>query len=88
MTDTVEIATAKTPAEYGVFTELVKEYLSSLPFSTDFQDTDRELAEIAVQYGPAGRGVALLARAGDATVGITGVSATLGTRAANLSGCT
>ncbi len=73
MTDTVEIVTAKTPAEYGVFTELVKEYLASLPFSADFQDTDRELAEITVQYGPASRGVALLALAGDATVGITGV---------------
>ena len=73
MTDTVEIVTAKTPAEYGVFTELVIEYLASLPFSADFQDTDRELAEITVQYGPAGRGVALLARAGDATVGITGI---------------
>ena len=73
MTDTVEIVTAKTSAEYGVFTELVKEYLASLPFSADFQDTDRELAEITVQYGPAGRGVALLARAGDATVGITGI---------------
>ena len=73
MTDTVEIVTAKTSAEYGVFTELVKEYLASLPFSADFQDTDRELAEITVQYGPACRGVALLARADDATVGITGV---------------
>ena len=73
MTDTVEIVTAKTPAEFGVFTELVKEYLASLPFSTDFQDTGRELAEITVQYGPAGRGVALLARAGQTTGGITGV---------------
>ena len=75
MADTVEIMLAKTPAEYGVFTELVKEYLASLPFSADFQDTKRELAEISVQYGQPGKGVALLARWGHATVGITGIRA-------------
>ena len=75
MTGPVEIVAAKTTAEYGAFTELVKEYLASLPFSADFQDTKRELAEISVQYGQPGKGVALLARSGHATVGITGIRA-------------
>ena len=75
MTGPVEIVAAKTTAEYGAFTELVKEYLASLPFSADFQDTKRELAEISVQYGQPGKGVALLARSGHATVGITGIQA-------------
>ncbi len=75
MTGPIEIVAAKTTAEYRVFTELVEEYLASLPFSADFQDTKRELAEISVQYGPGGRGAALLARQGDATVGITGIRA-------------
>lgn len=80
MTGPVEIVAAKTPDEYGAFTELVKEYLASLPFSADFQDTKRELSEISVQYGPPGNGVALLARSGHATVGITGIRALEGMR--------
>ena len=80
MTGPVEIVAAKTTAEYGAFTELIKEYLASLPFSADFQDTKRELAEISVQYGQPGKGVALLARSGHATVGITGIRALEGMR--------
>ena len=75
MTGPVEIVAAKTPDEYGAFTELVREYLASLPFSADFQDTARELAEISVQYGQPGKGVALLALSGHETVGITGIRA-------------
>ena len=79
MTGPVEIVAAKTPDDYGDFTELLREYLASLPFSADFQHTERELAEISVQYGQPGNGVALLARSGQATVGITGIRALEGT---------
>ena len=73
MTAPTEIMAAKTQAEYDSFTALVKQYLASLPFSTDFQDTKRELAEISLRYGEAGRGVALLAHSGHVAAGIVGL---------------
>ena len=73
MTAPIEIIAAKTQAEYHAFTLLVKEYLASLPFSTDCQDTKQELAEISLQYGEAGRGVALLAHSEHVTAGTVGL---------------
>jgi putative acetyltransferase len=52
---------------------LIRAYLAELPFEIDFQDLDRELGELALEYGPP-RGAALLVRsaAGEA-VGVVGV---------------
>ncbi len=53
---------------------LIRAYLADLPFEVDFQDVDRELAELPSEYGPPD-GAALLARAADGgrAVGFVGV---------------
>jgi putative acetyltransferase len=55
-----EVRVAVTAADWASVGELVREYVASLPFPLDFQDVDRELAELETEYGPPG-GVALLA---------------------------
>jgi putative acetyltransferase len=54
------------------FEELVREYISSLPFSLDFQDVERELAALGEEYGPPG-GAALLALLDGEAEGCVGV---------------
>ena len=66
----VEIVVATTQREYETFTSLVQEYLASLPFSTSFQDTQRELLEINERYGELRGGAALMAKTADDIVGI------------------
>lgn len=48
--------------------ELLLEYAASLPFALDFQDFDREVAELAGEYGPP-FGTLLVVRDGDRMVG-------------------
>ncbi|MHB1988691.1 MAG: GNAT family N-acetyltransferase [Acidimicrobiales bacterium] len=60
------------PAALDEFRALVREYVASLPFSLEFQDLDRELAEAGTEYGPPG-GAAYLAREAGAAVGCLGV---------------
>ncbi len=57
---------------FSQFESLVREYMDSLSFSLDFQDTDRELASLAHEYGPPS-GAALLAVEGDRALGCVGV---------------
>jgi GNAT superfamily N-acetyltransferase len=73
MTDLV-VEQAATPAQWTEVDLLIREYLASLPFEIDFQDLDRELAELPVEYGPP-VGVALLARDGEggAALGVVGI---------------
>lgn len=69
----VEVRAVSSPGDYTRFGALVLEYLASLDFlASEFQDLDAELADLAVAYGPPG-GAALLAVAGDETVGIAAV---------------
>ena len=56
----VELRAAADASDYDLVRELIAEYLSSLPFEVDFQDTQTELAEPATLYGPPD-GIALLA---------------------------
>ncbi len=64
---------AKSPADWADAERLIRAYLAELPFEIDFQDLDRELAELPAEYGPPD-GAALLARAeGGAAVGFVGV---------------
>jgi len=67
------IVRAATPGAWSDVERLIRAYLAELPFEIDFQDLDRELGELAVEYGPP-RGAALLARKDDgAAVGFVGV---------------
>ena len=65
---------AVAPAQWAEAGQLISAYLAELPFEIDFQDLDRELAELPAEYGPP-QGAALLARAADggAAVGFVGV---------------
>ncbi|HJR24275.1 MAG TPA: hypothetical protein VJ804_02295, partial [Acidimicrobiales bacterium] len=52
---------------------LIRAYLAALPFEIDFQDLDRELADLPVEYGPpAGAAFVAIDRLGEA-VGVVGV---------------
>src|SRR4051812_30481106 len=65
---------AASPAQWTEVDRLIRAYLAELPFEIDFQDLDRELAELPVEYGPP-TGAALLARDADggAAFGVVGV---------------
>jgi GNAT superfamily N-acetyltransferase len=67
------IVRAASPDAWSEVERLIRAYLADLPFEIDFQDLDRELDELPVEYGPP-HGAALLARsaAGEA-VGVVGV---------------
>jgi putative acetyltransferase len=69
------IALALEPVDFAAFGTLVVEYLASLPFPLDFQDTERELSELAEEYGPCRKGLGLLARSSEReqAVGCVGV---------------
>ncbi len=65
---------AASPAQWTEVDGLIRAYLAELPFEIDFQDLDRELAELPLEYGPP-TGVALLVRDADggAAFGVVGV---------------
>ncbi len=66
------VVQASTPEGWAAVDRLIREYLAELPFEIDFQDLDRELAELPMEYGPPS-GAALLAVEGDEAVGFVGV---------------
>jgi putative acetyltransferase len=74
----MRIEPVATPERWADAERLIRAYLAELPFEIDFQDLDRELAELPREYGPPG-GVGLLARldgsggAAGAAVGVVGV---------------
>ncbi len=67
------VVQAKTVEDWADVERLVRAYLAELPFEIDFQDVDRELAELPTEYGlPSG--AALLVRDDDdGAVGVVGV---------------
>lgn len=69
----MRVVQAKTAGDWADVERLLRAYLAELPFEVDFQDVDRELAELPSEYGlPSG--AALLVRDdGGATVGVVGV---------------
>jgi putative acetyltransferase len=70
---TSAIEQAASPTDWAEAERLIRAYLDELPFPIDFQDLDRELADLAREYGPPG-GAALLARAADGeAVGFVGI---------------
>lgn len=66
------MARVGTAAEIESFKALVEEYVSSLPFSLDFQDVERELGELSEEYGPP-HGAAFLALDAKVPVGCVGL---------------
>jgi GNAT superfamily N-acetyltransferase len=67
------IRRAESSREWADVDRLVRAYLAELPFEIDFQDLDRELRTLPVEYGPP-HGAALLALDDDgAAVGVVGV---------------
>jgi carbonic anhydrase len=68
----VSVAQATTAADWADADRLIRAYLAELPFAVDFQDVDRELDELATEYGPPD-GAALLARVDGAAIGFVGV---------------
>ncbi|MGI8846792.1 MAG: GNAT family N-acetyltransferase [Candidatus Dormibacteria bacterium] len=61
-------------ADFSAFGALVRAYVFSLPFELNFQDIDRELAELPHEYGPP-LGAAMLARVDGEAVGCVGIRA-------------
>lgn len=68
----VLVVQASTPEGWAAADRLIRAYLDELPFDLDFQDLDRELAELPVEYGPP-VGAALLAVEGDEAIGFVGI---------------
>ncbi len=70
----VLVEQAASPAQWSEAAALIRAYLGELPFEIDFQDLDRELVELASEYGPPS-GAGLLARAADGggALGFVGV---------------
>ena len=69
----MRVVQAKTEDDWVDVERLIRAYLVELPFEVDFQDVDRELAELSTEYGPPS-GAALLLRADDdAAVGVVGI---------------
>lgn len=61
------------PDEYETVERLMREYVSWLPFDvSEFQDFDREMAEIQSEYGPPS-GLAMLASLDERLAGVAGV---------------
>lgn len=72
----MQIRQADTPVLWAQVDRLIREYLAELPFEIDFQDLDRELAELPLEYGPP-HGAALLAFDAtdpDTDAGVAGVA--------------
>ena len=60
------------PDDWDAVERLIGDYLAGLPFTIDFQDVDRELADLPGEYGPPG-GTALLAWRAEEAVGLVTV---------------
>ena len=63
-----------TADDFAALGALVREYVASLPFVLDFQDIDRELAELERDYSPP-VGTAVLAELDGTPVGCAGIRA-------------
>jgi putative acetyltransferase len=68
------IVLVRADPDYADAAQLIRAYASSLPFALDFQGFDREIADLAAEYGPP-TGELLIARRGDEAVGCVGVRA-------------
>lgn len=77
---TITFKKAATPADFENGKQLFRQYIQSLDFALTFQDVDRELAEIAIEYN-APSGALLLACDKDKAIACAGVRKIDGTTA-------
>lgn len=78
--NTITFRKASTPADFEKGKQLFVQYIQSLNFALTFQDLDRELAEIAIEYN-APAGALLLAFDNDKAIACAGVRKIDGTTA-------
>jgi ribosomal protein S18 acetylase RimI-like enzyme len=69
---TIIFKKATTPADFENGKQMFRQYIQSLDFALTFQDVDRELEEIAIEYN-APTGVLLLAYDGNKAIACAGV---------------
>ncbi len=72
MRGAIKLVPARSGPDYSLAGELFLEYSGDIGLDLSFQDFDRELAALSVQYGPPYGGIILL-RAGDRWAGCVGV---------------
>lgn len=70
--DEARITEVTTAAEWRAAAALMREYVDGLPFALDFQNFERELAELDREYGPP-QGCALLVWHDGTPVGVAGL---------------
>lgn len=69
----MRVVQATTADDWVDAERLIRAYLAELPFEVDFQDVDRELAELPVEYGLPSGSALLVRDAPGAAVGIVGI---------------
>ena len=69
----MRIVQAQTAEHWADVERLIRAYLTELPFEIDFQDLERELAELPTEYGlPSGAALLVEAPSGE-RVGVVGI---------------
>lgn len=69
----IRVEPVATPARWADAERLIRAYLAELPFEIDFQDLDRELAELPVEYGPPSGAAFVAVDQLDEAVGVVGI---------------
>jgi putative acetyltransferase len=69
----IRVEPVATPARWADAERLIRAYLAELPFEIDFQDLDRELAELPVEYGPPSGAAFVAVDQFDEAVGVVGI---------------
>lgn len=69
----MRILPATTDRHWSDVERLIRAYLDELPFEIDFQDLDREMAELPAEYGPPTGAALLVVDDGGTAVGVVGV---------------
>lgn len=70
---TTRVVQAKTAEDWADVERLMRAYLAELPFDIDFQDVDRELAELPIEYGLPSGAALLVQDDEEGAVGVVGV---------------
>jgi len=69
----VRVTPATSTRHWAEADRLIRAYLEELPFEIDFQDLDRELAQLPDEYGPPDGTALLVVDDGGTAVGVVGV---------------
>jgi ribosomal protein S18 acetylase RimI-like enzyme len=69
----ISILPARSATDYADAARVIRAYAKSLPFPLDFQGFDREIADLAAEYGPPTGELLIARRAAAETLGCVGV---------------